>query len=99
MRTHSVVVRSACLDDPSGRSQRREQVLVQALVPQATIEAFDEPLLLRLTRRDVMLLDPGVLAPGEDGVTGQLGAIVADYHARQPATLGNSAQLAVDTPA
>ena len=82
VRTHGVVVRPPCLDDPSRRSQRREQVLVQALVPQATIKAFDEAVLLRLTGRDVMPLDPVVLALGKDGVTGQLGAIVADHHAR-----------------
>ena len=98
VRTHGVVVRPPCLDDPSRRSQRGEQVLVQALVAQATIKAFDKAVLLRLARRDVMPLDPGVLAPGEDGVTGELGAIVADHHARQPATFGDDAQLADDAP-
>lgn len=66
MRTHDVVVGLPCLDDPSRRSQRWEQVLVQALVAQA-IEVFDEAVLLRLTGRDVMPLDAGVLAPDEDG--------------------------------
>ena len=69
MRTHGVVVRPPCLDDPSRRSERGEQVLVQALVAQATIERFHEAVLLRLARRSVMPLDAGVLAPGEDGVT------------------------------
>lgn len=36
---------------------------------------FHKAVLLRLARRDVMPLDPGIPAPGEDGVTGQLGAI------------------------
>ncbi len=107
MRTHGVVVRPPCLDDPSRRSQRGEQVLVQALVAQATIKALDEAVLLRPTRSDVVPLDPSVLASGEDGVTGQFGApfgsaqdrIVADHHARQPATLGNGAQLADDPAA
>jgi hypothetical protein len=99
VRTHGVVVRPPCLDDPSGRSERWEQVLVQALVAQATIKAFDEAVLLRFARRDVVPLNPGVLALGKDGVTGQLCAIVADHHARQPATLSNSVQLADDTPA
>lgn len=70
VRTHGVVVRPPCFNDPSRRSQRWEQVLVQALVAQATIKAFDEAVLLRLAGREVMPLDPGVLALGKDGVTG-----------------------------
>jgi hypothetical protein len=80
-------------------SELGEQVLVQALVAQATIERFDEAVLLRLPRGDVVPLDAGVLTPGEDGMTGQFGAIVADHHARQPATLGDGGEFADDTPA
>ena len=85
--------------DPSRRSQRWEQVLVQAFVAQATIERFHEVILLRLARRDVMPLDAGVLTPGQDSMTGQLGSVVADHHARPPATLGNGGQFANDAPA
>jgi hypothetical protein len=67
---HGIVVRPPCLDDPSCCSQRWEQVLVQALVAQATIKALNEAVLLRLPRRDVMLLDPYVLAPRKHGVIG-----------------------------
>jgi hypothetical protein len=74
------------------------QVFVQALVAQATIERFYRAILLRLTRRDVMPFDPGVLAPGEDGMTSQLDAVVADHNARQPAPFGDSAEL-TDDPA
>lgn len=77
VRTHGVVVRAPCLDDPSRRSQRGEQVLVQTFVAQATIERFHEAILLRLAGRNVMPLDAGVLAPGEHGMTGQFGAVVA----------------------
>lgn len=34
---------------------------------------------------DVMPLNPAVLTPGKDGITGQFGAVVADYHTRQRA--------------
>ena len=98
VRTHGVVVRPPCLDDPSRRSQRGEQVFVQTLVAQATIERFYKAILLRLPRGNVVPLDAGVLTPGEDGVTGQFGAVVADNHARQPATLGDGAQLANNPP-
>lgn len=48
---------------------------------------------------NVMPLDAGVLAPGEHGMTGQFGAVVADHHARQPATVGDGGEFADDTPA
>ncbi len=71
----------------------------QALVAQATFKAFDEAVLLRLTRLDAMPLVPGDLALRKNGVTGHLGANVADCHARQPATPGSSAHFADDTSA
>jgi len=74
-------------------------VLVQALIAQATIERFYKAVLLWLAKRDVMPLDADVLASGEHGMTGQLGAVVADHHARQPATLGDGGELSHDTSA
>ncbi len=73
-------------------------MLVQALVAQATVKALDEAVLLRLARRDLMPLDPGVLAPGEDGVTGQFGAIVADHRARQLDSIVDQFTLAISDP-
>ena len=98
VRTDGVVVGPPCLDDPSCCSQRWEQVFVQALVAQATIERFHKAILLRLAGRDVMPLDAGILAPGEHGMTGQFGAVVADHHAWQPATFGDGGQFANDAP-
>src|SRR6266568_4916606 len=40
---------------------RREQRLVEQLIAKASVEALDEGVLLRLTGRDVMPLDPGLL--------------------------------------
>src|ERR1700759_775583 len=80
VRSQVVVVGPPCLDDPPRRSKRGEQMLVQTPVPEAPIKALDEAVLLRLAWRDVMPLDAGVLAPGEDRMAGQLGAIVADHH-------------------
>ena len=98
VRTHGVVVPLPCLDDPSRCSQRCEQVLVQALVAQATIERCHKAILLRLARGNVVPLDAGVLALGENSMTGQLGAIVADHHAWQSATFGDGGQFANDAP-
>ena len=74
VRTHIVSVGPPCLDDPSRRRQRWEQVFVRALVAQATLEALDEAVLPRFAWRDAMPLDAGVLAPGKDRMTGRLGA-------------------------
>lgn len=73
-------------------------MFVQTLVAQATIERFHKAILLRLPRGDVVPFDPGDLTSGEDGMIGQLGAVVVDHHAWQPATLGDGAQLANNPP-
>ena len=80
-------------------AQRHEQRLVEAFVAQAAVEALDIAVLLRLAGRNVMPLDAGVLALGEHGMTGQFGAVVADHHARQPATVDDGGEFADDTPA
>ena len=50
-------------------------MLVQAFVAQVTIERFHEAVLLLLARSDVMPFDPGVLAPSQNGMTGQFGSV------------------------
>ena len=62
-------------DDAFRGGQQREGVLVQAFVAQATIGRSDEAVLRRLAGRDVVPLDAGVLAPGQDPTTGQFGAL------------------------
>src|SRR3546814_13221432 len=53
-------------------------------VPQPTVEALDEAVLLRFARRDVMPFDPLLLAPAQDRHAGQLGAVVGDAQLRRP---------------
>ena len=55
-------------------------MLVQAFVAEPAVEALDEGVLDRLSRRDVVPLDPGHLAEAEDGVADEFVAIVADDH-------------------
>src|ERR1700712_935772 len=88
VRTHGVVIRPPCLDDPSRCSKRREQVLVQALVAQATIERFHKTILLWLSGCDVMPLDARVLTPGQNSVTGQFGASLRIDPPDQSVTVG-----------
>lgn len=52
-----------------------EQRLVEQLVPQPAIEAFDEAILHRLARGDVMPVDPLSVGKAQDSVRGELGAV------------------------
>lgn len=45
-------------------------------------EALDERILHGLARRDVMPADAALIGPGQDGVAGELAAVVADHHFR-----------------
>lgn len=58
-----------------GLADGEEQRLVEQLVAHATVEAFDEPVLRRLARRDVMPLDAHVAGPGEHRVRRQFGPV------------------------
>lgn len=81
-----------CPDAPSRCSQRWLQVFAQALVAQTAIERFHKAILLWLTQGDIVPLDIDVLPLGEDGVTDQLGRIVADYHAWRRSTMAASSR-------
>jgi hypothetical protein len=59
-------------------SERSEQRLIEKLVTQTADEGFDEGVLYRLARGDVMPVDLAVVGPLQDGVAGQLGTVVAD---------------------
>jgi hypothetical protein len=74
----------------TGMQQRAEQRLVEQLIAQPVVEALDEPVLLRLSRRDVVPTNAALVRPGEDGGRSQLGAVVADDRLRTPAALANN---------
>jgi len=76
-----------------------EDCLDQELVPQARIEAFDEPVLIWLARRDVVPLDVALLVPAQDRHAGQLGAVVADHRMRLAALPVQPRQLPRDPQA
>ena len=70
-------------------------MLVQALVAQAPVQAFDKTVLLRLAGGDVVPLDRTLLLPAQDRVRGQLGAVVRGEGRREAepptAALGQTA--------
>ena len=78
MRSDVVVVVSPQCQFSAGIIQAVEHLFVQAFITQAAIEAFDERVLLRLSRIDVMPLHFVVVRPFQDGTTGELGSVVAD---------------------
>ncbi|OQW52064.1 MAG: hypothetical protein A4S15_09590 [Candidatus Raskinella chloraquaticus] len=82
MRARAIIVRPPDRQGNAGLHQRGEQRLVQELIAQPAIEALDEPVLHRLSGRDVMPFDPGLIRPTEDGVGRKLDPVVADNHLR-----------------
>lgn len=56
MRPHLVEVLPPGFELGPGVAERAEQALVQAIIPQASVEAFAEAVLLRLAVRDIMPL-------------------------------------------
>lgn len=54
-----------------GMLQRREQGHVEAFVAQAAVEAFDEAVLHRLARREIMPFALTLLQPAQDRRRGQ----------------------------
>jgi hypothetical protein len=78
MRPHMVVVASPIFQRQTGVHQRREQGLVQKLVTQTAVEAFDEGVLHWLAWCDVVPADVGLVGPAQNGIAGQLRAVVAD---------------------
>ena len=68
MRSVGVVVVPPFFDDLARLFEAGEQVLVEAFVAQAAVEAFDKAILHRFARCDVVPFDATLLLPGQDGV-------------------------------
>jgi len=66
---------------------------VQELVSQPSIEAFDEGILYRFARCDVVPFHLGPIRPLQDRVAGELAAIVADDHLWLASSLDDPVQL------
>ena len=78
MRADIVVVVAPDRQLAPGVSQAVEQLLVQQLVAQRPIERFNERVLLRLARIDVVPLDPVFAGPLQDRPAGKFGSVIAD---------------------
>src|SRR3954449_761344 len=78
VRPHGVVVDAPGFDDLTRGRQAGEQMLIEALIAQSPDEALGKAVLHRLAWGDVMPQHAMLLLPAQDGVRGQLSAIVAD---------------------
>ena len=74
-----------------------EYFLVETFVSEFPIEAFDEAVLLRLARRDVMLGDTCLVLPFQDSTTGEPRAVVRHDGLRLAIEADAAIQLAGDT--
>src|SRR5690606_32065089 len=65
----------------------------QQLIAHAAVEGFDIAVLHRLSGRDVVPFDTVILRPGKDGVRGELGPVIRNYHVRLAATADQIGQF------
>src|SRR5262245_56497734 len=94
VRTFGVVIASPLLELDARMAERTEQCLVQKLVAQATIEAFDEGILLRLTGVDMVPVETKTVCPTQHRQAGELRAVVRYALLRQATPGDHSFQLA-----
>lgn len=84
MRSVFVVLNSPAACQFSYLLQISEQVEVEQLVSQASIEAFDKGIPVRFPRFNVIKEDAIRLAPADEHFTQELWAIVGTEYVRQP---------------
>ena len=72
MRPALVVVLTPSRDQDTSFGQRRKPMVIETLIPEASVEAFDEGVLGGLTRLDVVEVDAVVLRPLVQGAAGEL---------------------------
>ena len=68
MRSAGIVIAAPCFDDPARHWQAPKDVFVEALIPEAAVEAFDKGVLDRLSGGDVVPSNAAFLLPAQDGV-------------------------------
>lgn len=73
MTTQAVVVVPPRGEHRAGLSQRLEEGLVEAFVPEPPDEALGKGVLLRFAGGDVVPFDPALLRPAQDRHAGQFG--------------------------
>src|SRR6478752_2045793 len=98
MRALAIIVGDPHCDLGARIVDVEEQRLVQKLVTHTAVEALDEGVLDRLAWGDEVPVDAGLLAPGQHGIAGELGAVVGDDRTRLAAPLDDRGQFPRHTP-
>ena len=78
VRADVVVIVPPCRNDLPSVSEALKHVFVQALIADASVQAFGVAVLSGLARRDVMPFDAVFLCPRQNGAARELRAVVAD---------------------
>lgn len=99
MRSAGVVIGRPVRDRLTRMIEAEEQGLVQQFVPHPPVEGFHEPVLHGFAGCDVVPVDGMILRPGEDGIRGELGAVIGDDHSRLASLSNQTRQLSRHTPA
>src|ERR1700730_6808894 len=79
MRPLVIIVLPPSFDGRPRLGQAEEYMLVQAFVAQAAVKGFDECILHRLARGDVMPVE-SAKRPTQHRGAGELAAVITDYH-------------------
>jgi hypothetical protein len=72
MRSEVVVFAAPVFDEEASFSEGSEPVLVEAIIPESAVEAFDESILHGFAGLDVVDEDTSGLSPQMKGTTGKL---------------------------
>ena len=97
MRPSDIVVHAPRLNRLLRIRQAHEPALVEALVAEPAVEAFRERVLNRLARLNELERDPACVRPLIEGLSSELGAVVADNRARKAARGGQPVEDARHT--
>src|SRR5690606_4027738 len=96
VRSLAVVIADPFANRAAGMAEAEEQRLIEQLIPHPAVEALDECILHRLSRRNIVPVDLVLRRPGEDGVRRELRPVVGNNHAGLAAPPDQFAQLTRD---
>jgi hypothetical protein len=90
VRPVAVVVPTVGLDRPASVEQADEPVLVEALLPELSVEALDEGVLHRLAWLDEVKVDSSTVRPAIEHPTSELRPVVRDDRRGKSARRGEA---------
>ena len=80
MGAELIVVDTPFLDDVASVAIVAEQMFIETLIPQASVERLNKAVLHWLSWSDLVPFNATILLPGKYRVRGEFCSIVADHH-------------------